>query len=111
MTGHKELHMGMKTLVASDDITAVKPNGDRITIEVRVGMPYQRDVDEWGCPVSLSPLFNNIHDAVGSSSFQSICLALALILKLLTHFREDGGTLGHDDGTPYPLEAHFFAPN
>jgi hypothetical protein len=40
MTGHKELHMGMKTLVASDDITAVKPNGDRITIEVRVGMPY-----------------------------------------------------------------------
>jgi hypothetical protein len=29
--------MDMKTLVASDDITAVKPNGDRITIEVRVG--------------------------------------------------------------------------
>src|ERR1700730_7217172 len=99
--------MAMKTLVASDDITAVKPNGDRITIEVRVGMPYQRGVDEWGCPVSLSPLFNNIHDAVGGSSFQSICLALALVLKLLTHFREDGGVLSHDDGTPYPLEAHF----
>jgi hypothetical protein len=73
--------MEMKTLVASDDITAVKPNGDRITIEVRVGMPYQQGVDEWGCPVSLSPLFNNIHDAVGGSSFQSICLALALVLK------------------------------
>jgi hypothetical protein len=98
----------MDSVVASDDISAVMPNGDHVIVEVRIGLPYKVDENEWRCPVSLAPLYPRVQDAVGGSSFQSICLALALVLKLLTHFGEDGGSLTYDDGTPYALDAHYF---
>ncbi len=98
----------METLVAADDIPAVTPSGERITIEVRVGLPYKVDEDEWRCPVSLRPLYERLRDPTGCTSLQSICLALSLVIDLLSHFAESGGSLTHDDGTPYPLEALSF---
>jgi hypothetical protein len=92
--------------IASVDIHAIKPNGDRLIIEVRVGAPHQVDEDEWWCPVSMHPLFGRLHDAVGGSSLQSLCLAISLVLQLLGNFREDGGTLHYDDGTTFALEAY-----
>lgn len=104
----EQMPAGRQQFVASDDILAIRPTGERITIEVRIGLPYKVSEIEWRCPVSLTPIYGSLHDAPGNTSFQAICLALALVFKLLTHFCEDGGSLTNDDGTPYPLEAHYF---
>jgi hypothetical protein len=98
-------------IIARDTIYAVRPDGERITIELSVGAPYQvtdGSGHEWACPVSLTPLYSRLHDAHGSTSLQALCLALSLAIDLLAKFREDGGTLAHDDGTEYTLDPLAF---
>ena len=96
----------MDDCIARETICAVQPDGERITIELSVGTPYQvtagSDI-EWACPVSLTPLYSRLHDAHGSTSLQALCLALSLVIDLLAKFKEDGGTLAHDDGTEYTI--------
>ncbi len=59
--------------------------------------------------MSLTPLYNRLHDAHGTGSFQALCLAANLILDLLSDFKEKEGKLLHDDGTEFPLDAYWFA--
>lgn len=98
----------MKNVIAADDIVGVRANGERITIEVRIGRPYRKDTDPetWACPVTLEPLYPRVGDVVGNSSFQALCLGARLALYLLGGFKEDGGRLLFEDGTEFPLEAH-----
>lgn len=103
----------MEEIIAKLDIIGIKPDGEKIKIVGRIGKPYpikeNKDIDEWACPVSLKPLYKQLHDAHGGGSFQALCLASNLLLNLLEGFVENGGQLTHDDGTEFPIEAYSFA--
>jgi hypothetical protein len=57
--------------------------------------------------VQLSPLYSNLADIRGIDSFHAVWLACSLILKLLSRFRESGGSLQHGDGSDFPLEDYL----
>jgi hypothetical protein len=65
-------------------------------------MPYPCDEGDWACPVSLTPLFNQLPDIHGVDSFQALSLAVKLIHSLLEDFVEKVGTLflDGDEFTP-----------
>jgi hypothetical protein len=96
--------------IAFDDIPGIRADGERIVIRLRIGTPYavEDHEDEWRCSVSLAPLYERLRDATGSTSLQSLCLALSLAIDLLNGFCEDGGKLVYEDGARYPLEALAF---
>ena len=102
----------MKELIASLKVIGITPDGERIDIIAEIGKPFpvegQEDIDEWACPVSLKPLYRRLHNAHGSGSLQTLCLATSLALNLLQGFIEKGGRLVHEDGTDFPLEAYSF---
>ncbi|MFA6012102.1 MAG: hypothetical protein WC799_19080 [Desulfobacteraceae bacterium] len=99
-----------------DDITAelkiigVMKNGEKINITARIGKPYpvvgHEDIDEWACPVSLTPLYDHLHDTHGNGSFQSLALALKLVIHLLRGFKDTGGKLMYDDGAEFSIESY-----
>ena len=102
----------MKEEIARLSIIGITPNGEHISIIGRIGKPYplegQEDIDEWACPVTLEPLYKNLHPAHGCGSFQSLCLDSCLLLDLLEGFIEKGGRLVDEDGTEFPLDAYWF---
>lgn len=102
----------MKEYIASLNITGIKPDGEQISITAKIGKPFSvlgnEDIEEWACPVSLDPLFKNLHDAHGCDSFQALCLASKLIFSLLSSFVEKGGQLVNEDGADFPLDAYGF---
>lgn len=100
----------MDTVTASTIINAQRPNEDPFQVCIEVGVPYRvnDDPDEWACPVALKPLYNNLHDAHGGNSLQSLCLALSLVFDLLSAFQEKGGKLYMTDGDDFPIEAYRF---
>ena len=102
----------MNEEIAKLEIIGINKDGSRVNITAKVGKPYpvegNKELDEWACPVSLEPLFGSLHDAHGSGSFQSLCLANNLILDLLRGFEEQGGQLIHEDGTKFPLQAFWY---
>jgi len=102
----------MSEEIAKLKIIGIKTDGSKINIVATVGKPYpvkgNEDIDEWACPVSLTPLYNRLHNAHGGGSFQALCLATNLIGDLLHSFKEQGGQLMHDDGTEFPLDAYWF---
>lgn len=98
----------MSQSAVSTRIRAINPDGEAITIEVEIGIPFQRDENSWECPVSLTPLYGRLANGRGSNALQSLCLTISLVLVLLQGFREDGGQLLCEDGTQFPLEAYAF---
>ena len=86
--------------------------GQRFEITVEVGKPYQYgdDPEEWACSVSLKPLYSRLSDIRGEDSFQALCLAIRFVHSLLQGFVEDGGTLTHEGGEAFPLEAYGTRP-
>ncbi|MDX1253507.1 MAG: hypothetical protein IDH49_14905 [Gammaproteobacteria bacterium] len=98
--------------VAKTELLAVHPDGTRATVTIEIGKPYLHQsgegFEEWACPVSLTPLYKNLRDARGGDPFQALCLASALILDLLSGFKEKGGTLLFEEGQEFPLEAYSF---
>ena len=93
-------------------MNAKRPGEDAFQICVEIGVPSQVNDDphEWACPVSLKPLYQNLHDAHGGDAVQSLCLAISLVLDLLSGFREKGGKLYNTSGDDFPLEAYSFGP-
>jgi hypothetical protein len=85
-------------LIAERRIAAVSPKGEKLTLRVAVGRPYQVDDVSWACPVSIEGLYDKLHDAVGIDSWQALSLALGLARQLLGHFLEDGGKLYWEEG-------------
>lgn len=101
----------MKEVVAEIELIGQQSGGEPFPIVVRIGKPYHRDggKEEWGCPVSIMPLYESLHDAVGGDPFQALCLGNGLILYLLQDFREKGGTLRYKGGNDeVPLDAYAF---
>jgi len=98
----------MNEWIAATEILGIRPDGERITIKVGIGIPFQKEEESWSCPIYLSPLYSRLANSEGGDALQSICLALALILDLLQDFREKGGRLVFEDGTDIPLESYAF---
>jgi hypothetical protein len=98
----------MSPIVASSELIGVRANGERFTILLRIGQPYERagETTYWSCPVSLQPLYPNLADQSGVDFFQALCLASRLAITLLGGFKEDGRALLNSDGTEFPLEAY-----
>jgi hypothetical protein len=94
----------MTDVIARESVLAPPPGGTRFTIEVRVGKPFRVEgvaVEEWICPLALSPLYGDVRDVHGNSSLQALCLALSLAIDSLEKFEADGGSLTYEDGNEY----------
>ncbi len=102
----------MNEPIAKTELIAVHPGGRRDAVTIEVGKPYLSQhgegFEEWTCPVSLKPLYDDLTGARGGDPFQALCLALSLILNLLSGFKDKGGTLLIEDGQEFPLEAYSF---
>jgi hypothetical protein len=96
----------MSNVVASLQIQGVLPNGERLPISASIGQPYRHADGGWSCPVQVSPIYPKLADIRGIDSFHATWLACSLILKLLAHFRTEGGLLVYEDGSEFPLDAY-----
>ena len=101
----------MSDIIASRELVAISPDGDRIPVFLRIGRPYQSHTkpDMCSCAVALDPLYPNLPDQVGSDSFQALWLACGLAINLLRGYKESGGRILFQDGSNYPLDALAFA--
>lgn len=99
----------MSNIIASTEIIGVKDD-QRFAITLKIGYPYQRAgvPDSWACPVVLDPLYPRLPDMVGEDSFQALCLAIRLVMHLLSEFKGGGGRLLNEDSSDFPLEAILF---
>ncbi len=106
MVGRKK----MNNVIEHSSVFGQRQVEERLEITVEIGTPYLygEDPEEWGCPVSVQPLYNRLHDAHGSDSFQALYLAIALVQDLLKDCMEKGGSLTHENGEPFPLESYSF---
>jgi len=96
----------MADVIARESVFGERRGGTRFAIEVSVGQPFRVDgvaVEEWMCPLTLSPLFGDVRNVHGNSSLQALCLALSLAIDSLENFKADGGSLTYEDGTEYDL--------
>ena len=100
----------MGDVIATMDIVGLKASGEEVRIHAQIGRPYRAEADDqpggWACPVELEPLYSNLPHIRGIDSFHAIWLAASLVLKLLKHFRENGGQLLNEDGSEFPLDAY-----
>lgn len=96
--------------IASETLWAQRPGEDAFEVCIEIGTPYlfADNPQEWVCPAGLSPLHQESLEAHGNSSFQSLCLASALLLNLLQEFKNQGGALFYYPGADFPLEAYSF---
>ena len=98
----------MDEAIAEQAIVCVRASGERLKAVASVGRPYQVGPEEWACQVSLTGLFERLHDIHGMSSLQALCLAASALRLLLGYFAEDGGQLYYSDGqTPFDMDATF----
>jgi hypothetical protein len=98
-------------VIARTELIGQRPGEEPFPIVIEIGRPYLRrnDPEEWGCPVSLIPLYKKLHDAVGVDAFQALCLGASLVIDLLGGFKEKGGSLSVGKGEgEFPLEAYAF---
>ena len=96
----------MADVIARESLFGTRAAGNRFAIEVSVGRPSRVDgltVEEWTCPVTLSPFFEGVRDVHGNSSLQALCLALSLVIDSLEQFKAGGGSLTYEDGAEYAL--------
>lgn len=100
----------MTEVIAKTELIGQRPGEEPFPIVVEIGKPYLHgeDPEEWWCRVSLSPLYEKLHDAVGGDALQSLCLAVSLVIDLLEAFKKKGGSLTHKEGGEFPLEAYAF---
>ncbi len=96
-------------MIASQVIFGQRPSEEKFQISVTIGMPYEtgKSPNEWACPVSISPLHNEIRDVHGDGSLQALCLAVSCVYTMLEYFVEDGGKLLYETGEEFPLKSTF----
>jgi hypothetical protein len=95
----------MNKPLASRSILTVKANGERLTVMLPIGQPYEVTPEEWATSVSISGLHSRLGDIHGNDAWQVIQLAYELIAQLIGHFVEEGGTLyWAETGEPMELD-------
>ena len=83
----------MNKPLVSRSILAVKPNGERLTVVLSIGQPYEVTPEEWAISVSVSGLHSRLGDVHGIDAWQVVQLAYELMAQLIGHFVEEGGKL------------------
>jgi hypothetical protein len=97
--------------IASMKILAQRPGEEPFEIHLEIGVPYlvSEEREEWACPAALTPLFKNLCDVHGGSSFQALCLASSLTLGLLQDFRDKkGASLFYEPGEDFDFGPFSF---
>lgn len=79
--------------IASERILWLRSDGTETYIVANVGEPYQLDPERWACPASLDGVDGRYPDIHGSSSLQSLCLAIRLVSTRLGQMLDDKETL------------------
>jgi hypothetical protein len=85
--------MEPKAPIATRSLIAIDTTGREFPLHLSIGQPYAISPTEWACPVQLTGLHDNLIDQQGIDSWQALQLSTQLIIQLLTHFLESGGTL------------------
>lgn len=99
----------VKDIIATFEVIGVRPNGEQIQIAAHIGRPCPSGEEGpagWICAVQLLPFYAELPDIRGVDSFHAIWLAGSFVLKLLKHFKAEGGELLNEDGSEFPLEAY-----
>ncbi len=99
----------MNNPLASRSILAVKPNGERLTVVLAIGHPYEVTPEQWAIPVSMSGLHSRLGDIHGIDAWQVIQLAYEFVVQLIGHFVEEGGKLYWPE-TEEPIEPEELLP-
>ena len=100
----------MKTddpLIAKTEVTHVRASGERVSIVVEIGHPYQTPDGFWRTPVALHGLDGRLSDISGDDSLQSLALAVEMVRRRLASVIEAGDQLLDSEGSEFPLEAYF----
>ena len=82
----------MAETIAQRVLRCVKPGGERTTVTLCIGSPYQASDVDWACPVRLEGLHSRLSDIHGVDSFQALMLARRFLLQLMTGVIEAGGS-------------------
>jgi hypothetical protein len=79
--------------LASRHLIGEFPNGERLSITIRIGQPYRVNDVSWACPVALDGVDQQLADMHGIDSWQALLLAISLVRNRLEHFLATGGKL------------------
>ena len=91
-------------IIAAECILLLRSDGTEVTVEAKIGEPYQISSDSWACPAALEGVDGRYPDIEGASSLQALSLALKLIATRLGHMLEDNGQLMYpEDRSPWDL--------
>jgi hypothetical protein len=94
--------------IAERTLICLKSSGERLSITIRIGKPYQDSDVSWACPVEAAGLYQRLADVHGIDSFQALMLAVGLLRRLMHHVIEDGGQfLEPECSSPIDLEQLF----
>lgn len=100
----------MADAIAERTLVCVKPDGQRVSVTLRIGKTYRASDVDWACPVALEGLQPKLPDMHGVDSFQALMLAQKLLLQLMSGVIEDGGSFRDDeDDSPVDLAKLFAA--
>lgn len=80
-------------LMASRTVKAKNPDGNEFDMALEIGPPYRMELNQWGCSVRVTNLFEPARDIYGMDSWQAAQLAFRFISKILRDFVSRGGTL------------------
>jgi hypothetical protein len=95
----------MTKSLASRSMLAVKANGERLTVVVSIGQPYEVTPEEWAVSVAIPGLHSRIGDIHGIDAWQVVQLADELVVQLLGYFVDEGGKLyWPETGEPIELD-------
>lgn len=79
-------------MIAERALFWIKPNGERVSVTLRIGKPYRASDVDWACPVAAEGLYDKLADIHGIDSFQALMLAQGLLFKLMSAAIKDGGS-------------------
>ena len=93
--------------IVRTEFSLALPSGERRTVTLCIGQPYRASTGEWRCPIALEGLQDRLADAAGEDAFQSLSLALRLLMSQLEAVVQRGGKVFYPNSElEVPLEAY-----
>lgn len=81
------------SVVAELEFLLVSPDGMQRVVKARIGQPYSDEDTVWACPCEISGWESRYPDIRGEGSWQSLCLAIALVRSRLEDWQAKGGAI------------------